>query len=267
LMPFSFTPSQRSDLERGNEFSFMIARLRSGATIAQLNDQMAAIVDATIVRVPRRAAYMRNTHFGGVAVPLRERLVRTARTPLYVLQAAVSVVLLIACANVANLMLMRANRRGRELAIRLALGAGRQRIARQLIVEGLVVSIGGTALGLVAGQAALRGLIAMTADQLPFAADAAVHLPVLMFAASLAVATGTLFGVVPALGILREAAAGALRDESARATGGRRASSTRAALVVAETALALVLLVAAGLLIKSFARVLTVDPGFSPSRV
>src|SRR4029079_12403117 len=100
LVPFAFTPAQRSDQERGNEFSFMIARLRPGATIAQLNQQIAAIVDETMVRVPARAAYMRSAHFGGVAVPLRERLVGSTRTPLYVLQAAVVVVLLIACANV-----------------------------------------------------------------------------------------------------------------------------------------------------------------------
>ena len=267
LVPFAFTPAQRSSQERGNEFSFMIARLRAGATIAQLNQQMAAIVDQTIVRVPARAAYMRSSHFGGVAVPLRERLVGSTRTPLYVLQAAVIVVLLIACANVANLLLMRANRRARELAIRTALGAGRWRIARQLIVEGLVLSIAGAIAGLAAGLAGLRALIAMTAEQLPFAASASIDLPVLLFTVGLAATTGVLFGVAPALGVLRGDDGSGLRDDSARATGGRRAGATRATLVVVETALALVLLVGAGLLIKSFARVLTVDPGFSSSRV
>src|SRR5262249_49389446 len=150
-----------------------------------------------------RAAYMRTSHFGGVAVSLRERLVGSTRTPLYVLQAAVVVVLLIACANVANLLLMRANRRARELAIRTALGAGRWRIARQRVVEGLVLSIAGTIGGLAAGLAGLRALIVMTADQLPFAASASIDLPVLIFTAGLAVTTGVLFGVAPALGVLR----------------------------------------------------------------
>jgi len=267
LVPFSFTPAQRSDQERGNEFSFMIARLRSDATIAQFNEQMAAIVEQTIARVPRRAAFMRTTRFGGLAIPLRDRLVGDTRTALYVLQGAVLVVLLIACANVANLLLMRANRRGRELAIRTALGAGRVRIARQLIVEGLVLSAAGAVAGLSVGAAAVRGLVVMAADQLPITVNPSLSVSIVLFAVALAILTGLVFGLAPALSVWRDSAVVSLRDDGSRTTGSRTAGALRGFLVVTETALALTLLAGAGLLVKSFARVLTVDPGFSTARL
>src|SRR5262249_43536264 len=234
--------------------------------IAQLDQQIAAIVERVMIRVPARATYMRNSNFGGRAVPLQERIVGNLRLPLYVLQGAVIVVLLIACANVANLLLMRANRRARELAIRSALGAGRGRIARQLIVEGLVLSAAGALGGIAVGLAGVRLIVALNGQRVQITPEASLHLPVLLFAVALAVVTGLLFGLAPALSILRTDDA-ALRDDGGRAIGRRRAGKTRTVLVVAETALALMLLVAAGLLIKSFARVLTVDPGFSTSRV
>ena len=152
LVPFSFTPAQMSDQGRGNEFSSMIARLRPGATIEQLNAQIKAIVDRNLDRLPQFQTFARTSGFGGFARPIREQLVGDARAPLLVLQAGVIVVLLIACANVANLLLMRAAGRGRELAIRTTLGAGRGRLARQMLTEGVVLSIfggiGGLALGL-----------------------------------------------------------------------------------------------------------------------
>src|SRR5262245_14304046 len=265
LVPFAFTPAQRSDQERGNEFSFMIARLAPGRTIAQLDQQIARITEQTMARVPARAAYMRTTNFGGRAVPLHERLVGNLRTPLYVLQAAVLVVLLIACANVANLLLMRANRRAREIAIRSALGASRLRIARQLIVEGLVLSSAGSLAGLVAGAAFVRVLVAMNVQRLQVAANATLQWPVLVIGLALAVVTGVFFGLAPAAGVLH--GPNGLRDDGRSATGGRGAGTARTVFVVAETALALMLLVGAGLLIKSLTHVLSVDPGFSTSRL
>ena len=172
------------------------------------------------------------------------------------------VVLLIACANVANLLLMRANRRGRELAIRTALGAGAA-IVRQLVIEGLVLSVGGSVCGIAAGVVAVRGLVALAGDQLPVAVDASVIPAVFAFTAALAVVTGLVFGVAPAIGVFRDPAGAGLRDDAMRTTGSRRSGATRSALVVAETAMALMLLVGAGLLLKSFAHVMTVDPGFS----
>ena len=267
IVPFAFTPAQRSDAERGNEFSFMIARLRPGATIPQLDQQIARIVEETIVRVPARAAYMRNSGFGGRAVSLHDRLVGTSRQTIYLLQAAVVLVLLIACVNVANLLLMRSNRRGRELALRSALGAGRGRIVRQLIVEGLVVSIAGAAAGAVLGLLGMKLLAVTGQEQLPVVVSATLDFPVLLTTGGIAIATGLIFGVVPALGLMRGDLAASLRDESSRGTGGRRTGRVRSLLVAVETAMALALLVGAGLLIKSLVRVVAVDPGFVANRV
>jgi putative ABC transport system permease protein len=176
-------------------------------------------------------------------------------------------VLLIACVNVANLLLMRASRRGREMALRAALGAGRGRIARQLIVEGLVVSVAGAAGGVAVGLAGMKLLTALGGEQLPVATTASLNVPVLVATAGLAIATGVLFGVAPAFGVFRADLETSLRDETGRGTPSRRTGATRSTLVMVETALALALIVGAGLLIKSLVRVLAVDPGFATSRV
>ena len=267
LLPFAFTPAQVSDQERGNEFSMMIARLRTGATVAQLDAQMTAIVARLIDRLPARAAFMRNSGFTGVAVPIRDQLVGDARTPLLLLQGGVLLVLLIACANVANLLLMRATGRSRELAIRTTLGANPWRIVRQLLVEGVVLALLGAAGGVALAAVAIQALVAMIAGQIPGAASASIDPAVLGFTAVVALLTGIVFGVVPTLSVLRSAPSAALKDDGTRTSASRRTSSVRAVLVVAEIALAVILLVGAGLLIKSFARVMRVNPGFSTDHV
>jgi predicted permease len=267
LVPYSFTPAQMSDMERGNEGSYMIARLRPDATIAQLNAQMRAISDRLIERLPARADYMRNSGFTGVATSMREELAGKVRTWLYLLQAGVVIVLLIACANVANLLLMRASGRHRELAVRAALGAGRWRLVRQLLVEGAALSAIGAAGGLLAGAAGVRGLMALAADQLPIDGAQVLQPAVLAFTMLVSILTAAVFGIFPALPLLRGNSASALKEDTARGTAGRRTGSLRSFLVIAETGLAVVLLISAGLLVKSFARVMRVDPGFSLDHV
>jgi predicted permease len=267
LVPFSFTPDQMSDQGRGQEFSQMIARLRPGATIEQVDAQMKTIVSRNLDRLPQFQSFARTSGFGGYAVPIRQELVGDVRAPLYVLQAGVVVVLLIACANVANLLLMRATGRYRELAIRTSLGAGRWRLVRQLVTEGLVLSVVGGIAGIALSFAGVRALIALSSRQFPLVAGATLHPAVLLFTLALAVVTGIVFGLVPAIGVLRGNVGTALKDESSRTSAGRTTSLTRATLVIAETALALMLLVGAGLLIKSFARLQRVDPGFSADNV
>jgi predicted permease len=267
LMPFAFTPEQMSDQGRGNEFSQMIARLRPGATIEQFNAQMKTIVDRNLERLPQRQAFARSSGFGGYAVDIREQLVGEAKAPLYALQGVVLAVLLIACANVANLLLMRATGRYRELAIRTTLGAGRWRLVRQMVTEGVVLSLLGAIGGLALGIAGVKLLVALSAQQLPDAAGATLNVVVLLFTLALALATGLVFGIVPALSVIRGNAAALLKDDSSRGSASRATALLRGSLVVVETALALMLLVGAGLLIKSFARLQDVDPGFSRENV
>lgn len=267
LVPYSFTPAQMADDQRGRENSVMIARLQPGATIEQATAQFKTIVDRNLERLPERRAFATTSGFKGIALPLREQLVGDVRAPLYVLQAGVIVVLLIACANVASLLLMRATGRHRELAIRTSLGAGRWRLVRQLLTEGLVLSALGAIGGLAMGLAGVRALIAISPQQIPGMAGASLQPAALAFTMALAVVTGLVFGLVPALAVTRGHMGTLLKEDSARGSAGKRTGLTRATLVIAETALALVLLVGAGLLIKSFARLRDVNPGFSTDHV
>jgi putative ABC transport system permease protein len=267
LMPFAFTPAQMSDQERGNEFSEMIARLRPGATVAQLDTQMAAIVTRLMDRVPARAAYMRNSGFTGVAVDMRETIVGKVSTSLYLLQAGVVLVLFIACANVANLLLMRATGRHRELALRTTLGASATRILRQLLTEGALLSVLGTLGGLALAVAGSRALTVIMGDQMPRGFAASLHPAVLGFTIALAAVTSVIFGVAPAIPAMRAHMAAALKEDSTRGSASRRTGLLRAGLAAAEMSLAVILLIGAGLLMKSFVRVTHVDPGFSVNRV
>jgi len=267
LVPFAFTPEQMSDAGRGNEFSQMIARVRPGATIEELNAQMRTIVARNLERLPQSAEFVKTSGFTGFARPFREQLVGDTRQPLLVLQGGVLLVLFIACANVANLLLMRAAGRGRELAIRTTLGAGEWRLVRQMLTEGLVLSLAGGLAGLAAGYLGARVLVALTTQQLPGSTTAALHVPVLGFALALAVLTGLVFGAVPALTVIRGNTASLLKEDATRGSAGRSTGAMRTALVVGQVAVALMLLAGAGLLIRSFANLRGVDPGFDPENV
>ena len=267
LVPFAFTAQQKSDAARGNEFSTMIARLRPGATITALDAEMQAIVRRNLERLPERRPFSEAAGFGGYALPMRDELAGDSRTPVLVLQAGVFLLLVIACVNVANLLLMRATGRGRELAIRTALGAGRGRIVRQALIEGLVLSAVGGAGGLALGLIGVRVLVASRSASLPTYIEPHVDIAVLGFTVVMTLATGIFFGVVPALAVTGGNVGSFLKDDATRNSGGRGVGWARASLVVAETALALMLLVGTGLLVKSFSALTSVNPGFSSEGV
>jgi len=267
LVPFAFTDVQMSDQGRGNEFSTMIGRLAPGATIEQANGQFKMIVARNLERLPERRGFVDASGFGGYANDFREERVGDYRAPLIILQAGVVIILLIACANVASLLLMRATGRSREVGVRMALGAGRWHLIRQLLIEGLVLSAAGVVTGIGIGAAASRALIGLAPAQVPGLADASINGTVLAFTAALGALTGIVFGLVPALALRRTNLTALLHDESARSSASRGTRRARASLVVAETALALMLLVGAGLLLKSFSRLQAVDPGFKADHV
>ena len=204
------------------------------------------------------------------AAPFSESIIGDVRQPLLVLLGAVAMVLLIACANVANLQLAQAMGRSRELAIRGAVGAVRSRIVRQLLTESLVLALAGAAVGLVVSNLGVRALLALGPATLPRAAEFADKAPldfrVLAFTLGCAIVTGLVFGLIPALQISRTDLQATLKETSSRSGTGRH-HYTRSALVVAETALAIVLLIGAALLIRSFSSLRSVDAGFNPQRV
>lgn len=267
LVPFSFTPEQMSDQGRGNEFSAMIARLAPGATREQFEAQMKTIIARNLDRLPQFRGFAERSGFTGYTVPIREQIAGNVQAPLLVLQAGVLLVLLIACANVANLLLMRATSRQREVAIRTAIGAGRGDLVRQMLTEGLVLSFVGAVVGVGLALAGVRGLVALIGPQLPGAPTVALNGPMLAFAIAMAGLTGLAFGLVPAVATRKTDVNLVLRDDSARGSASRGTGVTRAGLVVVEVALAVMLLVAAGLLGKSYASLQDVDPGFSPDHV
>ncbi len=271
-VPFAFTPEQRSDDERGNEYSSSIGRLKPGVSIATLEAQFMAIVNANADRVAATAdgaedaAFLREGNFFGKAKSLREFWVGAMKPVLMLLQAVVVVVLLIACANVANLFLTRLSARRRELSVRAALGADRWRLARQLLGEALLLALAGGIAGIGVAYLSLGSLSLLGLDRTLLGEHISIDGTVLLFTFGVSLATGVLFGTLPALGQDGVRAAEVLR-ESGRNGGSRVAQRLRGVLVVVQIALAVCLLVGAGLLLRSFDRVQNQDPGFDPKGV
>ncbi|HYW43433.1 MAG TPA: ABC transporter permease [Bryobacteraceae bacterium] len=252
----------RARSARSGRYLSTVARLRPDATVASAQADMNIIAGQLQRERPEF-----DSKWGITVVGLREQVVGDVRRPLLVLLAAVGLVLLIACANVANLMLMRAAGRGREIAIRSALGAGRLRLARQLLVESVLMAALGGALGLAIGIWAVEALTAALPDTIQYVSLKTIRIDttVFLFTTLVSLATGVLFGLAPALRASRTGMTEALK-EAGRGIAGA-GSWTRSALVVAEVALSVVLLVGAGLLIRSFARLTSVDPGFDARHV
>ena len=255
LVPYGWTV-ERLRQAPGRGSSHGIARLRDGVSFEQANDDMKAIAAQLEKEVPQR-----NTNWSVTLVPIHEQTVDQIRPALYVLSGAVLLVLLIACVNVANLLLARSTVRQRELGLRTALGAGRGRLLRQMLTESLLLSLAGGLAGLLLAVAFHRGLLALVANRIPIPRldQVALDAPVVLFTLALSVLTGLVFGVVPA--IFATSAASAAVREGSRHGGGPRARRALGVLVVAEVALSLVLLAGAGLLIRSFVALQGVDPG------
>ena len=262
-LPFQF---ELSSTNPANYFE-VIARLKPGVTVPMANAQLKLAADQYRTTYPRRLGP--NNGFG--VIMLQDEMVRDTKSSLYVLLGAVGLVLLIACANVANLLLIRATSRKRELATRSALGAGRWHIIRQLLTESLVISLTGGILGLVLGFVGVRFLLAISPGSIPRIGEngsaVTVDVNVLLFALAVSVLTGILFGLVPAINSSRKNLAAVLNESSNRGGVGLRSGKIRSLLVVTEMALALVLVIGAALLMRTFMKLQSVDPGFDTHNV
>jgi putative ABC transport system permease protein len=254
-LPSEFTPQDLGPGARGAHYLRVLARLKPGVSLGQAQAEMTGIANRLQEQYPKM-----NKGWSALVISLNEATVGKIRATLLVLFGAVGFLLLIACANVANLLLARAATRHREMAIRTSLGAGRWRIAKQLLTESVMLSTMGSALGLFLAEWGVRALRTLPPSNLPRAAGIQLDFTVMGFAVLLGFATGVLFGLVPALQNLRNAPAETLKEGGRTASAGRH--GIRSFLVVLETTLALMLLVGSGLLLKSFLRLQQVDPGY-----
>jgi putative ABC transport system permease protein len=249
--------------QRGAMLSKAIGRLKPGITVAQATADLSLIAQNLATQYPDNDKRLGSA----TVVPELENLVGDTSSALHVLFAAVMFLLLIACSNVAGLMLTRAARRRSEIAVRAAMGATRFEIVRQVLVESVVLSVCGGALGVALSGLFLKTILRFVPQNLPRLDQVAVDARVLLFAALVSIATGVLFGVLPAWRMSRLDPSLALREGTRTMTTGRGQHRLHSALVIAETAIGMVLLIGAGLLIHSFIRVLNVDPGFDPHHV
>ena len=248
--------------QRGNHSLEAIARLKPGVSITQAQADLSAIAASLEKQYPDS-----NTYSGVAFKPLRDELIGDVRTALYVLFAAVVCVLLIANANVANLLLARASVRGKEMALRAAVGASRARIIRQLLTESLLLAAAGGALGLLLAQWGTEALVKAVPQNIPRIANIQLDGIVLAFTLIVSLATGVIFGLVPAWQASHVDLNSALKSGKRTGGGGESKGRLRNGLVMAEVALALILLICAGLLIQSFARLGRVQPGLRTERL
>ena len=242
-----------------------IARIKTGLTIAQAQSRIDALVASLQKEFPED--YPLQSGWTVRLVPLKETVVGNVRQSLILLLGAVGLVLLIGCVNVANLLLARASARGREMAVRQVLGAARNRLMSQLLTEGLLLSLAGGIAGLAILFCTKGFLVRLVPDSLPRLNNISISWPVLLFALVSTVVAGAIFGLAPALHAGRPDLTHMLKQEGRGSTGSGEQARTRRVLVVTEFALSLVLMIAAGLLLRSFADLLNVQPGFNPENV
>jgi predicted permease len=265
--PLVFTAQQKSDQNRHSNNWKNLARLKAGATVAQAQSQIDALNARNLERFPQYKQLLINARFHTVVVPLQDNLVRDIKATLYLMWGGALFVLLIGCVNVANLVLVRSRARLKELATRLALGAGQGRVARQLVTENVLLAMISAAAGLVVGFAVLRGLSTLSIQDLPRGWEIRLDPTVVTFTFGIAAAIGVVLGLIPVAYAVPATLTTVLREEGRSGTAARGARTMRRALVVAQVAFAFVLLIGAGLLFASFRRVLAVDPGFSATGV
>jgi putative ABC transport system permease protein len=269
LMPFRF---DRAKVFVGN-FSYRgIARLKPGVTIEQANADIARMIPLVVERFPLPPGFTRQmfdeVKFGPNVRPLAADVIGDVGRVLWVLLGTVAIVLLIACANVANLFLVRAESRQQELAIHSALGAGSGRVAWELLSESLMLGVFGGALGLLLAYAGIQGLVAMAPEGLPRVEDIRIDRTVVSFTIGISLAAGLLFGLLPVFKFARPQLTSALKEGGRLSSAGRERHRARNTLVVVEIALAVVLLVGSGLMIRTFQAMRRVEPGFTnPAQV
>ncbi len=259
-IPLQLDPAQA---DHGSHGLFAAARLAPGITLERAN----AALKSLAADWTRRGLYPETMRFVPFAVSLDDEIRGSARAALVLVFGAVGFLLLMACANVANLLLARAEGRQREISVRAAIGAGKARLTRQLLTESLVLALCGGALGLALAWGGVRWIAARATWKLPILAPIGIDSKMLLFAAALSVATTLLFGLAPALRLLRLDLAQSLRDGAGGASAGWKRQRLRGTLVAAQMALAVVLLAGAGLMLRSLDALLRVDLGFDPSQV
>jgi len=264
FVPMSFSPSERQAF--GMMYNnTVVARLAPGVSIEQARAELSTLVPALTDRYP---AFLQafTARLSIPITPMLDETVGGSRRLLLVLMAAVSLVLLIACADVAGLILTRSASRQRELAIRSALGATRMRIVRQLVTEAVVLAAAGSAAGLLLAYWLMRALLSLAGEKLPLTESIGFDYRIVLFAVALALITPLAFGIVPAIRAARATIGDGLKETTRTPASGRRPLSLLGLLVVGQFAVALVLSVGAGLLVRSFVRLVQTDPGFRPAQ-
>jgi len=261
---FQFDPANPGN--RGSHFLSVIGRLKPGVTLPQARAELDLLIDGW--KRENRAQHLLNPQGHPVLmIPLHEEVVGSARTGVLMLMGAVGFVLLIACVNVANLLLARAEVRHREFAVRLALGAGRRRLLTQFLSEGLLLVLFGAGLGILLAEWGLRAILAVTPDSVPRTKEIGIDLPVLAFTVGLSIVAVFLFALAPMAQIRERNLAEWLRGAGQRTIGGVSGQTLRKLLVITEIALAVVLVIGSGLMIRAFWKLQQVNLGFEPRGV
>jgi putative ABC transport system permease protein len=262
FVPFIIDVADPDYHDRSQNFLYTVARLKPGVSQEQAQSEMNLIASQLQQQYPET-----NAEKGVRVVPLHKQIVGNVESYLYMLFAAVGFLLLIACTNVAGLLLARVTARHREVAVRIALGASRWRLIRQLLTESIILSALSGLFGLLLAYGGVKLLVALTPSEVPRLHEIGLHVPVFLWTLMISVVTGILFGLAPAVQASKPDLNTALKESSGRNPGSFQGSGLRNLLVVSEVAVALLLLVGAGLMTKSFVRLQQVDPGFDATNV